>query len=233
MAGLRLTGALLVVTAIGAAGGYTAGELTAPGAPRSTGTDASPLAMVDTPSPVQVKTPLPDRTEALAPDKLEYRTKTFTAERAVRSRVSVKVPKNWVFTQPEEDEGRYTDPMHKRWIRVEAGFTPLRSTAASMAQRINELKSVDPTQDLTIVSQQFGSTGHADGTPLTYWTLVYTYIPQDVKRYVMVRWISFGQPDLTRVEMSVTGLPQDQKALYALLNRATETVVRTDIRGGN
>jgi hypothetical protein len=226
--GLRIAGALLGAAVIGIAGGYGVGMASMPGMAGASGLEAAPLTTDGSPSPVAVKTPVPDPTEPLVAGELDYRTQRFTADRAVRSKVSLDVPKGWDFTQPEADEGRYTDPLRKRWIRVEAGFPPQRPTADSLAERIRQLKSVDPAQDLTIVSEQSGHMTHSDGTRLTYSTLVYTYIPLDVRRYVMVRWISFGKPDLAAVEMSTTGLPKDREALESVLQRATRTVTRTD-----
>lgn len=232
-AGLRIAGVLLVAAMTGIAGGYGAGLMSTPGtAMASLDVEAAPV--VDDAAPVGdgpevvVNTPVPDRTRPLVAKELVYRAKEFIANRAVRSKVSVSVPKDWEFTQPEAGEGRYTDPLHKRWIRIEAGFTPVQSTTASMARRIQELQGVDPSQNLTIVSKESGTAVHADGTRLTYSTLTYTYIPQAV-RYVVVRWISFGKSDQTAVEMSTTGLPQDREALLSLLQHATETIVRTDI----
>jgi hypothetical protein len=236
---LRIASALLGAAVIGIAGGFGVGMASMPGPAdvlgkalgkaTASGIDAAPLGTDDSPSPgVVKKTPVPDPTEPLVARDLDYRTRTFIADRAVRSKVSLDIPKGWDFTQPEADEGRFTDPLRKRWIRAEAGFLPQRPTADSLAERIRQLKAVDPAQDLTIISEQSGHAVHTDGTRLTYSTLVYTYIPLDVRRYVMVRWISFGKPDLAAVEMSTTGLPKDREALESVLQRATQTVTRTD-----
>jgi hypothetical protein len=45
---------------------------------------------------------------------------------------------------------------------------------------------------------------------------------------VLVRWIGFGAPGNVAVEMSVTGLPQDEPALEKVLERASTTVLRFD-----
>lgn len=221
---------LLAAAVVGGAGGYGVGELTAPD---RTGAEdpGSSISKIGSSDPVPVKTAVPDRTKALRSADLRYKAQQFVATRAVKSRVKVEVPKSWAFTQPEADEGRYTDPEHKRWIRVEAGFTPIQSPVAAMAQRIRDLGNVDPMQDLRIVDKRSGWVDHVDGQKVAYSTLSYTYIPQTVRRHVMVRWISFGTADRAAVEISITGLPQDSEALLRVLQRATVTVERSDGTG--
>lgn len=223
----RITLILLVAAAVGVVGGYGVGELT--DADRGGGSGPAPsISGTGGTEPTAVKTPVPDRTKALRSGDIVYQARTFDAQQAVRSRVRVQVPSGWHFTQPVKGEGRYTDPTRKRWIRVEAGFTPSRRPADAMHQRIDELGAIDPAQDLQIVDTRSASAQHVDGTSITYSTLSYTYVPQTVRRQVVVRWVSFGEDGHASVEMSVTGLPQDGDALLTMLQRATRTVDRSD-----
>jgi hypothetical protein len=227
-----LSTGLLGATLLGGAGGYGLGLLSSPALAASTGV-AAPLEATRspsaTPSPVAVKTPKPDDTPPLVASDLTYKTREFTAVAAMTSKISVLVPRNWRMTQPyPQIEARFTDPTTKRWIRVEAGFTVQRAPADSMAARVAELKQGDPDMGLKIISQQSGTATHADGTPLTYSTLTFSYIPGDTTRYVIVRWVALDKSGLAAVEMTSTGLPQDRPALVSVLQRATESVVRTD-----
>jgi hypothetical protein len=228
-----LSTGLLGAALLGGAGGYGLGLLTGPAAAASKGV-AAPLeatrsTSTTTPSPVGVKTPRPDNTPPLLASDLTYRTREFTAVAAVTSKISVRVPENWRMTQPyPQIEARFTDATTKRWIRVESGFTVRRPPAESMAARVAELKQGEPAVTLKIISQQSGTATHDDGTPLTYSTLTYSYIPGDTTRYVIVRWVALDKSGLAAVEMTSTGLPQDRPALLSVLQHATESVVRTD-----
>jgi hypothetical protein len=229
-----LSTGLLGATLLGGASGYGLGLLTGPAVAASKGV-AAPLEATKstgTPTPrppVQVKTPKPDNTPPLVESDLTYRTREFVAVAAVTSKISVRVPKNWQMTQPyPKIEARFTDSTTKRWIRVEAGFTVRRPPAESMAARVAELKQGDPAVALKIISQQSGTAIHDDGTPLSYSTLIYSYIPGDSTRWVIVRWVALDKSGLAAVEMASTGLPQDRPALLAVLQHATESVVRTD-----
>lgn len=241
MAGRRIGRALLSAGLLGAAllggaGGYGVGLLTSPATAASEGVAAPLEATRSTttptptaPPPVRVKTPKPDNTPPLIESDLTYQTREFRAVAAVTSKISVRVPRDWRMTQPyPQIEARFTDPTTKRWIRIESGFTVRRHPAESMATRVAELKQVDPAEALKIISEQSGTATHDDGTPLTYSTLVYSYIPGDTTRYVIVRWVALDKSGLAAVEMSSTGLPQDRPALLSVLQHATESVVRTD-----
>jgi hypothetical protein len=226
-----LTTGLLGATLLGGAGGYGLGLLTSPAVAASNGVAAPLEATSTTPPPVQLKTPKPDNTPPLVASDLTYKAREFTAVAAVTSKISVRVPRNWRMTQPyPQIEARFTDPTTKRWIRVEAGFTVRRAPAESMAARVAELKQGNPAVGLKIISQESGAATHDDGTPLTYSTLTYSYIPGDTTRYVIVRWVALDKSGMAAVEMTSTGLPQDRPALLSVLQRATESVVRTDSR---
>ena len=230
MAGRRtgrvlLGSGLLAITLLGGAGGYGAGLITAPDAVAQG--QAAPLAPISspgggTPSPApKPKKVVPDTSPALRVSDISYKTRTFEATSVVHSTVKLQVPSNWKFTQPDPPTlGRYTAPTTKRWIRIEAGFTIRRSPEESMEIRIKDLAGVPKNQLVTILSKTVDpKTQDA--------TLVYTYIPDQSVRYVIVRWVA-NEDGLCHLEMATTGLPQDKAALRAILDRAAETATRTD-----
>ncbi|MFG1623814.1 hypothetical protein [Kribbella sp. NPDC049227] len=227
--GALLGSGLVVITALGGAGGYGIGLLIGEAQPAVASGAAAPLGTT-TPTPsvtatAPTRTPKPDNRPALQADDLSYRTRSFTAELVVKSHVSARVPYNWRITQPDPPNyARFTDPTSKRWIRIEAGFTISRPPAASMAARIKDLNALDKNQLLTIVSQQVEDDQA---------TLAYTYLPPEsqssegVLRYVIVRWVA-DDSGLCAIEMSSTGLPQDKDALMDVLDHASKSVVRRD-----
>ena len=228
--GALLASGLVAVIAIGGAGGYGVGLLTtAERSDAATGA-AAPLGSLQpaTPSPTVSSTPtlppkkiVPDNSEPLNADDLYYKTRQFTATSVVRSKVSLRVPGNWSFTQPDPPKiGRYTDPTGKRWLRIEAGFTIRRSPAESMAAKLVDLRTVPANQMLSIKSQTVDPDTHDA-------TLVYTYVPDNSVRYVVVRWVANGD-GLCTFEIAVTGLPQDQAALEDVLQHAGDSAVRDD-----
>jgi hypothetical protein len=162
-----------------------------------------------------------DKTKALDVDDLEYKTRVFSVTSVLHSTVHVRVPRTWSFTQPDPPKvGRYTDPTGKRWIRMEAGFTIRRTPADSMAAKLIDLQSVPANQMLSIKSKTVDpDTKEA--------TLVYTYVPADSLRYVIVRWAANAE-GLCTFEIAITGLPQDQEALEDILEHAAESAVRDD-----
>ena len=232
MAGRRvgralLGSGLLVVTALGGAGGYGLGLLTTD-QPASAGTSAAPLAGVDSstsPTPtVPPKTIIPDDSEPLRASDIRYKTRVFTARGTVESHVSVKAPSTWDMTQPDPPkEGRFNEPARKRWIRVEAGFTIQRAPEVSMDLRIAQLRdSVPASQMVTIKSHKVDlDTKNA--------TLAYTYVPENGVRYVVIRWVA-NRNGLCIFEIAATGLPQDKPALEAILDHASESATRSDSR---
>jgi hypothetical protein len=220
---------LLTLAGVGGAGGYGAG-LFLTDEPSLAGT-AAPLPMgssstTPTPSP----TPPPrkvtyDNSPALKTDDLSYRTQTFDVKAVVKSRITVRVPDGWGLTQPDPPKsGRFTDPTGKRWIRIEGGFTIKRAPAVSMQVRLGELGRLPASQMLNLLSN------HVDKN---YATIAYTYVPPPeqspdaVLRYVIVRWVADDTGNCA-VEMSSTGLPQDQDALMDVLEHATKSVQRRD-----
>lgn len=222
---------LLTLAGVGGAGGYGAGLfLTAE--PSLAGT-ASPLPMgtsgtTSTPTPTATPTPRKvtyDNSPALRADDLSYRTQTFSVQAVVKSRITVRVPDNWGFTQQEPPTtGRFTDPTGKRWLRIEGGFTIKRAPVVSMQARLAQLSHLSPEQMFHLLSQQVDK---------DYATITYTYVPpaeqspDGVLRYVIVRWVA-NETGNCAVEMSSTGLPQDQDALMDVLEHATKSVQRRD-----
>jgi hypothetical protein len=230
--GALLVSGLVAITALGGAGGYGVGLLTAVERAGASSGTAAPLGDLQpsTPSPNPSPTTSPrkikpDNSPALDASDLSYKTRTFTVKSVVRSEVSVRVPANWGLTQPDPPKtGRFTDSTGKRWIRIEAGFTISRPPSASMAARIEQLDHLSPDQMLQIISSTVDP---------TYATLVYTYVPPPSQapvptlRYVIVRWVADDTGNCA-VEMSSTGLPQDKEALTDVLDEATTSVVRRD-----
>ncbi|MEU4392004.1 hypothetical protein [Kribbella sp. NPDC023855] len=231
MAGRRLGRALLGsgllgVTLLGGAGGYGLGLLTT-GEQASAGTAAAPLAgspsapATATPSP---KTILPDDSEPLQAKDIRYKVRSFTVRGALQSAVSLRVPGDWELSLPPDTKKyvRYNEPAHKRWIRIEAGFTVQRSPALSMAARIDLLQDLPASQMLTIRS-------HSVDPKTQDATLLYSYVPEHTLRYVIVRWVA-NPAGLCHFEIAVTGLPQDKAALEDVLDHAAESATRSDSR---
>jgi hypothetical protein len=219
---------LLTLAGVGGAGGYGVGlfftnepSLAGMAAPLpTTSTTPGPSTTPTSPTPPP-KTLVEDKTKALDVDDLEYKTRVFSVTSVLHSTVHVRVPRTWSFTQPDPPKvGRYTDPTGKRWIRMEAGFTIRRTPADSMAAKLIDLQSVPANQMLSIKSKTVDpDTKEA--------TLVYTYVPADSLRYVIVRWAANAE-GLCTFEIAITGLPQDQEALEDILEHAAESAVRDD-----
>ncbi|MEV6284082.1 hypothetical protein [Kribbella sp. NPDC051770] len=218
-----LSAGLVLVTLAGGAGGYGLGHLTQP-EERPSGT-ASPLGPgTGTPTPVEPRNvAVPDPTPALKRNKLQYKEREFTSELTVRSQVTVDVPKNWPMTMSAEtpNEARFTDPAAKRFIRIKAGFTIEEPPAAALAARIAGLAATPYRANLKIVSKVVANDKRSA-------TLVYTWIPDRTLRYVMVRWVALDDSGNSAVEIGTGGLDQDREALDAVLDRASETVTRSD-----
>ena len=231
--GALLGSGLVAITALGGAGGYGVGLLTAVDRSAAAAGTAAPLGTVRsstppsaTPSPTETpREVVPDDSPPLEVADLRYKTRSFTVENVYRSEVSARVPSNWDKTQPDPPRtARFTDPTRKRWMRIEAGFTIQRAPAASMQARIVELNRLPKAQMLKYISST---------TEGRYATLVYTYVPPETLapvatlRYVIVRWVA-DDSGLCAVEMSSTGLPQDKEALMAVLDKAAASVTRKD-----
>ena len=223
-----LVGLLLLALALGAGGGYFTGDyLDAPEATASG--NAAPLGEVSPSEPLlPVKTPIPSNVPALETG-LNYtrHTVTLTPKGQPPEQLSIETPEGWRPTKDPSAPGeiKYLDKLRERGVRVEAVEPVTQTTADAMAQLIRNLKSSQaPENDLRIVSQTSEQVEGDDGNPRSVSTLVYTYIPIKTRRYVIVRWVATDGGDLTTVEMSITGLPQDAPGLDEVLKEATRSV---------
>lgn len=226
----RLVGAVVAMAVLGAAGGYGVGDYTQRGLPVPSGSP-QPLAgaSVPLPSPTpKKKTPKPNNSKPLETESIEYRRQTFVAEGTTSSTITLEVPRGWRETRPEDDLARYNYVDGERWIRIRSGFPLTVPPAEAMRRLTAQLKNVPYDQALTMRSARGGNLTHDDGTKLTISTIAYTYIPDQTEKYVLVRSVGFGLPGYAAVEIGVIGLPQDKKALEAILDRATRTVQRKD-----
>jgi len=233
---------LLLIAALGAAGGYFAGdrwdipEATASG-------DAAPLGQVTpaeaeptpstTPSEpsLPVKTPVPNTIPPLETE-LDYQREQFTVRPKGTGSVglSIEAPDDWGMKRDPKYPGevKFLDSRRERGLRVEAVRPAVLSTADSRAQLIVDLKkSLPPQDDLQIQSQTDEQITADDGENRTVSTLVYTYIPNETRRYVIVRWVATNGDGIGNVEMSITGLPDDAPALDEVALRATRSVRET------
>ncbi|TCC11314.1 hypothetical protein [Kribbella soli] len=229
-----LAGLLLLALALGAGSGYYAGDYLDTPEPTASGT-AGPLGEISpspTPTPnepsIPVKTPVPNNLEPLETG-LDYANHTFTVspKDAEPVQLSVETPQGWrMATRDPKRPGevKYLDKLRERGVRVEAVAPAKETPKDEMAQLIVDLKkSQAPENDVRISSQTTDVITGDDGESRSVATLIYTFIPNETLRYVIVRWIAING-ELTNVEMSITGLPQDAPALDEVLQRATASV---------
>ncbi len=228
-----LAGLLLLALALGAGSGYYAGDYLDTPEPTASGT-AGPLGEISpspTPSPtptLPVKTPIPSTVEPLETG-LDYSNHTFTVtpKDAEPVQLSIETPQGWkIATRDPKRPGevKYLDKLRERGVRVEAVAPAEETPADEMAQLIVDLKkSQAPENDVRITSNTTDVVTGDDGESRSVATLIYTFIPNETLRYVIVRWIAING-ELTNVEMSITGLPQDAQALDEVLQRATASV---------
>jgi hypothetical protein len=229
-----LAGVLLLALALGAGSGYYAGDILDTPEPTASGT-AGPLGDISpsptptpTEPPIPVKTPVPNNLEPLATG-LNYTNHTFTVtpKDAEPVQLSIETPQGWRIAPRDPKrpgEVKYLDKLKERGVRVEAIAPAAKTPADEMAQLIVDLKkSQAPENDVRVVSDTTDVVTGDDGQSRSVATLIYTFIPKETLRYVIVRWIAING-DLTNVEMSITGLPQDAPALDEVLQRATASV---------
>ncbi|GAB2635640.1 hypothetical protein [Kribbella swartbergensis] len=219
---------IVLTTLLGAAGGYYAGDRTEP-TPTQSG-EALPLGGVSPsePSP-PVKTPVPSDVAALETG-LAYQRHTFTVtpEGYRPVQISIETPEGWRLTRNPKAPGevKFLDRLNERGVRVEA-VEPNQTTADAREQLVVNLRqSQPPENDLRILTETDEQIEGDDGRPRTVSTLIYTFIPKQTRRYVIVRWVATDD-DRTAVEMSITGLPQDADGLAEVLRQATRTVRET------
>lgn len=228
-----LAGLLLLALALGAGSGYYAGDYLDTPEPTASGT-AGPLGDISpsptpTPTPtLPVKSPIPSTLEPLETG-LEYTNHTFTVtpKDAEPVQLSIETPQGWKIAPRDPKrpgEVKYLDKLRERGVRVEAVAPAEETPADEMAQLIVDLKkSQPPENDVRVTSQTTDVVTGDDGESRSVATLIYTFIPGETLRYVIVRWIAING-ELTNVEMSITGLPQDAQALDEVLQRATASV---------
>lgn len=218
----------------GGAAGYYGGELAEPG-PTPYGVAAGPLTgtkVAPSPTPaitLSRKKPKPSKVAPLLPGELEFKTRNFSVESTTgeQVRLSIRTPSTWKLTDNPQvaTEVKFVGTQGERAIRVESGFPPDKSVVRSRDEIVKGLAESQPYQnDVQIKSQGESRVEGDDGNLRTVSTLVYTYIPDDVVRYVIVRWVATGPDDTATVEMSIAGLPQDVKALNEILDQATRSV---------
>lgn len=218
----------------GGAAGYYGGELAEPG-PTPYGVAAGPLTGTKvTPSPTPTitlsrKKPKPSKVPALVPGELQFKTRNFSVESTTgeQVRLSVRTPANWKLTDSPQvpTEVKFVGAQGERAIRVESGFPPDKSVVQAREEIVKGLAESQPFQnDVQIKAESESQVEGDDGSLRTVSTLVYTYIPDEVVRYVIVRWVATGPDDTATVEMSIAGLPQDVKALNEILEQATRSV---------
>jgi hypothetical protein len=222
-----LVSGVLLLGVLGGAAGYAAGLYETPVLPQSFGV-AAPLGATSPAEQLSVKTPEPSNVPPFTTAGLAFRQFTFIVqpdgERPVH--LSIRAPRGWQLTKSPKSpaEVKFLDPLKERGVRVESGFPPDLTTAESREKLLLDLeKSQPPENDLRILSQTDGQV-EVDGQSRAVSTLIYTYIPNKTRRYVIVRWVATGGNDLATVEMSVTGLPQDAAGLASVLGEATRTV---------
>lgn len=234
MARARRVAAVACLGVLGVACGYGVGMVTeAPiEAPHGQAGPLTALRRQTTPPPAtRTVTPVPDNSPALDPAEITFRQQTFESEGTLHSSVSLQVPKDWWRrSDPRPDRKQFSSSDRRRWMRVDAGFPLDRPTTDSRAFRITQLRGARPPYaNLQIEPDQpAGEVTGPDGRVRHHRTLVYRYVPEERTLLVIVRWIGFGADPRTAVELSVTGLPKDRKALERIIDRATRTVSRID-----
>lgn len=228
-----LVSGILLITLLGVAGGYLAGDRTEVPVPTASGA-AAPLGEV-TPSQPELtrKTPEPNDLPALRPDELDFKTQRFTVQQDSQPpvRLSVRVPSGWQKTVDEKAPGevKFLDSLRERGARIEAGFRPGLTPTEMRDKLILGLESSQPYEnDLQILAKTDGTIIGTDGQPRDISTVVYTFIPSKTVRYVLVRWVATGDDSTATVEMSITGLPQDAKALTLIADQVAKSATPGD-----
>jgi hypothetical protein len=143
----------------------------------------------------------------------------------------VRVPAGWQKTVNEDAPGevKFLDPLRERAARLESGFRNDLTTAQQREKLVRGLESSQPYEnDLKIIDQGDDTITGTDGRTRTISTIVYTYIPFKTVRYVIVRWVATAGDSQATVEMSITGLPQDAKALQLIADQAAKSATPED-----
>lgn len=165
---------------------------------RDNGTDPSSQ-VVTTPS----STPTPGPTDGLQADSLKYVAQTFGTDKAP---VTAEVPDGWASAQAGT-RPRFMDPTGVWQIRFDSRGSK-QTPDALVTARAN---SIDE-QDLNVISRTDG-------------TLIYTYTDKvRGPRMGLSRWIAAPDGKRSAIEITVGGRPQDEAALKAVLDHATDTL---------
>jgi hypothetical protein len=228
-----LVSGVVLLGVLGGVGGYFGGAWYEQPSMANEAALAAPLAGYPTEAALPRKTPEPNKLPGLKTKELTFRTQSFTvrADSGATVRLSIRMARGWQLTRDPKAPGevRFLDPLKERGVRVESAFPPVLSTTDSMHQLVNLLKASQAYEnDLRILSETDGQVNGTDGSPRRVSTLIYTYIPKQTRRYVIVRWIATGVDDKATVEMSITGLPQDAAGLAAVLAETTKSVQPKD-----
>ncbi len=228
-----LVSGLLLLALLGAAAGYLLGYRLETPVPTASG-DAEPLGDVTTAQPpLPRKTPEPNNVQGLDPEELDFRTQVFTVHQDSLPpvRLSVRVPAGWQKKVDQEAPGevKFLDSLRERGVRVESGFATDLTTTQQREKLTLGLKSSQPYEnDLKIVAQSDDTITGIDGRERVISTIAYTFIPGKTLRYVIVRWVATAGDSQATVEMSVTGLPQDAKALNLIADQAAKSATPED-----
>jgi hypothetical protein len=228
-----LVSGILLITLLGAAGGYLTGDRTEVPVPTASGA-AVPLGTLSPSQPDLVrKTPEPNNLPALQPDELDFRTQRFTVQQDFQPsvRLAVRVPDGWQKTTNKNAPGevKFLDSLRERGARIEAGFRPGLTTTQMRDKLIQGLESSQPYEnDLEIIAKTDDTITGTDGRPRATSTVIYTWIPGKTVRYVLVRWVATAGDSMATVEMSITGLPQDAEALNLIADEAAKSAMPED-----
>jgi hypothetical protein len=145
----------------------------------------------------------PSATGGLQADSLRYVVQTFGTDKAP---VTAEVPDGWTSAQTGT-RPKFLDPTGVWQIRFDTRGSN-KTPDALVQARAN---SIDE-QDLNVISRTDG-------------TLVYTYTDKiRGPRMGLSRWIPVDGGKRAAIEITVGGRPQDEDALRAVLDHATETL---------
>ncbi|QNE20347.1 hypothetical protein F1D05_23620 [Kribbella qitaiheensis] len=145
----------------------------------------------------------PGPTDGLQAGSLRYVSQTFGTDKAP---VTAEVPEGWASSQTGA-RPRFADPTGVWQIRFDTRGSK-QTPDALVTARAN---SIDE-QDLNVISSTDG-------------TLIYTYVDKvRGPRMGLSRWLPADGGKRSAIEITVGGRPQDQDALKAVLDHATDTL---------
>ncbi|MFB6725517.1 hypothetical protein ACFCV3_35385 [Kribbella sp. NPDC056345] len=224
-----LVGGLLLATVLGVAGGYYAGELTKPPHPVSSGLPAPLGGVTISPSttPLPRKTPKDNGYEALLPEDLKFHWQTYDVEMPDKppARLRMRVPVGWKESVTNKGEIKVIDPEGVRWIRLATVYPVKQSPKLRRDQLVPSVQANVSYEDtLKLLGQSDDTVTGTDGQSRRVSVLRYSYIPEEWTRNVIVQYVATSGQAGANVEMSITGLPQDQKALDRIAEEAAASV---------